>query len=66
LFGTLFDLRAIDEVHVFIAPRLAGGAAAPSPIGGSGMERMAEALQLADIAIEELGGDVYVHGRVKR
>jgi len=25
---------------------------------------MAEALKLADITIEELDGDVYVHGRV--
>ncbi len=66
LLGTLFDMRAIDEVHVFIAPKFAGGAAALSPIGGVGIERMADALRLADIAIEELDGDVYVHGRVAR
>jgi len=66
LLGTFFDLGAIDEVHVFIAPKLAGGAAAPSPIDGTGIERMAEALQLADISIEELEGDVYIHGRIKR
>lgn len=64
LLGSLFDVRAIDEVHVFIAPKFAGGAAALSPIGGIGIERMADALRLADIAIEELDGDVYVHGRV--
>jgi diaminohydroxyphosphoribosylaminopyrimidine deaminase/5-amino-6-(5-phosphoribosylamino)uracil reductase len=66
LLGGLFNLRAIDEVHVFIAPKIAGGAAAPSPIGGAGIDRMAEALQLAEISIEELDGDVYVHGRVRR
>lgn len=65
LLGTLFDMRAVDEVHVFIAPRLVGGAAAPSPLGGAGVERMGEALRLADINIEELSGDVYVHGRVQ-
>lgn len=64
LLGALFDMRVIDEVHVFIAPKFAGGAAAPGPISGLGVERMAEALKLADIAIEELDGDVYVHGRV--
>ena len=64
LLGTLFDMRAVDEVHVFIAPKLAGGAAAPGPVGGAGIERMADALKLADITIEELDGDVYVHGRV--
>jgi len=65
LLGTLFDMRAVDEVHVFIAPKLAGGAAAHNPIGGEGVERMANALNLADISIEELDGDVYVHGRIR-
>jgi diaminohydroxyphosphoribosylaminopyrimidine deaminase / 5-amino-6-(5-phosphoribosylamino)uracil reductase len=64
LLGALFDLRAVDEVHAFIAPKFAGGAGAPSPVGGVGVERMGSALKLADIAIEELEGDVYVHGRV--
>lgn len=64
LLGTMFDMRLVDEVHVFIAPKLAGGTAAPGPVGGAGIERMASALKLADITIEELDGDVYVHGRV--
>jgi diaminohydroxyphosphoribosylaminopyrimidine deaminase/5-amino-6-(5-phosphoribosylamino)uracil reductase len=64
LLGTLFDMRAIDEVHVFIAPKLTGGEAALSPLGSAGIERMADALRLADLSIEELEGDVYVHGRV--
>jgi len=64
LLGTLFDLQAVDEVHIFIAPKLAGGENALSPVGGEGVARMADALKLADITIEELEGDVYVHGRV--
>jgi diaminohydroxyphosphoribosylaminopyrimidine deaminase/5-amino-6-(5-phosphoribosylamino)uracil reductase len=66
LLGTLFDMRAVDEVHAFIAPKFAGGAAALSPVGGAGVQKMADALALRDITIEELDGDVYVHGRVKR
>src|SRR5690606_13312151 len=34
LLGLLFDQRAIDELHVFIAPKLIGGQEAPSPVGG--------------------------------
>jgi diaminohydroxyphosphoribosylaminopyrimidine deaminase/5-amino-6-(5-phosphoribosylamino)uracil reductase len=64
LLGTLFDRQAVDEVHVFIAPKLAGGEAAPSPVGGTGVEAMRSAFKLADITIEELDGDVYVHGRI--
>ena len=66
LLGTLFDLRAIDEVHVFVAPKLAGGATAASPVAGLGIERMSTALGLADISIEELEGDVHIHGRIAR
>ena len=65
LLGTLFDLRAIDEVHIFIAPKLAGGSIAPSPVAGLGIDRMSAALRLADISVEELEGDIYVHGRVR-
>jgi diaminohydroxyphosphoribosylaminopyrimidine deaminase / 5-amino-6-(5-phosphoribosylamino)uracil reductase len=64
LLGTLFDMRAVDEVHVFIAPKLSGGATAASPVAGQGIERMAAALRLADINIEELDGDVHIHGRI--
>ncbi|HEX4413801.1 MAG TPA: RibD family protein, partial [Lacipirellulaceae bacterium] len=66
LLGAMFDRGDIDEVHVFIAPKFAGGEGAPSPVGGVGIERMASALKLADITIEELEGDVYVHGRIAK
>jgi len=64
LLGTLFDMRAIDEVHVFIAPKLTGGAGAATPIAGHGIDHVASAARLTDLTIEELDGDVYVHGRI--
>jgi diaminohydroxyphosphoribosylaminopyrimidine deaminase/5-amino-6-(5-phosphoribosylamino)uracil reductase len=66
LLGTLINLGAVDEVHVFIAPKIAGGVTAPSPVGGAGIAKMADSLCLSEITIEELGGDVYVHGRIRR
>jgi diaminohydroxyphosphoribosylaminopyrimidine deaminase/5-amino-6-(5-phosphoribosylamino)uracil reductase len=65
LLGTLFEMRTIDEVHVFVAPKIAGGETAPRAVGGAGIDRMVDALALGDITIEELDGDVYVHGRVR-
>ncbi|HEY7155604.1 MAG TPA: bifunctional diaminohydroxyphosphoribosylaminopyrimidine deaminase/5-amino-6-(5-phosphoribosylamino)uracil reductase RibD [Gemmataceae bacterium] len=62
VFGSFLDAAAIDEFHVFIAPRLAGGAAATGAVGGHGVERMAEALRLAEWTHEILDGDLYVHG----
>jgi diaminohydroxyphosphoribosylaminopyrimidine deaminase / 5-amino-6-(5-phosphoribosylamino)uracil reductase len=62
LLGALFDAGAIDEVHVFIAPILIGGASAPSPIAGKGLEKIAAALHLADIELRHVGDDIYLHG----
>ena len=66
VLGSFLDAGLIDEVHVFIAPKLVGGAAAPSPIAGQGIELMGRALELMSPQIEIIGDDVYVHGRVKR
>jgi diaminohydroxyphosphoribosylaminopyrimidine deaminase/5-amino-6-(5-phosphoribosylamino)uracil reductase len=65
LFGSLFGAQLVEEVHVFIAPKIAGGKAAPSPVGGHGVEKMLGALQLIDPRIEAVSGDVYVRGRVR-
>ncbi len=66
LLGSLFDAHLVDEVHVFIAPKIAGGRGATSPVGGDGVEPMAAALRLEDRVIEPCGTDVYVRGRVAR
>ena len=64
LLGSLFDARLIDEVHVFIAPKLAGGLDAPGPIAGRGVEAISAALAVQDIAVREIAGDIYIHGRI--
>jgi diaminohydroxyphosphoribosylaminopyrimidine deaminase/5-amino-6-(5-phosphoribosylamino)uracil reductase len=66
LAGSLLDAGQIDEVHVFIAPKLIGGAAAPGPIAGEGIAQMAEALTLESVELEQVGSDTYLHGRVLR
>jgi diaminohydroxyphosphoribosylaminopyrimidine deaminase/5-amino-6-(5-phosphoribosylamino)uracil reductase len=64
LLGSLFDARLVDELHVFIAPKLVGGSDAPGPVGGEGVAAIAEALRLPSPGFERLGDDVYVHGRL--
>jgi diaminohydroxyphosphoribosylaminopyrimidine deaminase/5-amino-6-(5-phosphoribosylamino)uracil reductase len=65
LLGCLFDLRAVDEVHVFIAPKLVGGAGAPGPVAGLGVAQLAEALLFESPVVERLDADVYVRARVR-
>jgi diaminohydroxyphosphoribosylaminopyrimidine deaminase/5-amino-6-(5-phosphoribosylamino)uracil reductase len=66
VLGSLLDLGQIDEVHVFIAPKLFGGQRSPSAIGGNGVELLTAALQLSSPQIDRCGSDIYVHGRINR
>jgi diaminohydroxyphosphoribosylaminopyrimidine deaminase/5-amino-6-(5-phosphoribosylamino)uracil reductase len=62
VLGSFHDLKAIQEVYVFIAPRLVGGVAARSPIGGTGSPTLADSLRLAEWHVESIEDDVLVHG----
>jgi diaminohydroxyphosphoribosylaminopyrimidine deaminase/5-amino-6-(5-phosphoribosylamino)uracil reductase len=62
VLGSFLDAGLVDEVHVFVAPRLAGGTDARTPIGGRGIGSIAEALRLSECRCEELQGDFYLHG----
>jgi diaminohydroxyphosphoribosylaminopyrimidine deaminase/5-amino-6-(5-phosphoribosylamino)uracil reductase len=64
LLGSLFDMRQIDELHVFVAPKLVGGAAAPSPLAGVGQLEIPQMPSVVDPHIEVLEQDVYITGRV--
>jgi diaminohydroxyphosphoribosylaminopyrimidine deaminase / 5-amino-6-(5-phosphoribosylamino)uracil reductase len=66
VLGSLFEARQIDEVHVFIAPKLIGGTQARVPIAGEGIEQMSEALCIDVPEMEQIGDDMYVYGRVKK
>jgi len=63
VLGSFLDAGAIDEVHVFIAPKLIGGRDAPGPVAGTGLTELATALHIADPHVETVTGDIYVHGR---
>jgi len=64
VLGSLFDGQLVNEVHAFMAPVLAGGQQALSPIGGNGVGLMQDAVRLLQPSIRILDGDVYLQGRV--
>ena len=66
LLGSFFDARLVDEVHVFLAPKIIGGAGAPGPIAGEGVAEMSAALTLENVQFQPLGDDMYVRGDVAR
>ena len=53
---------AVQKVWAFIAPKLIGGASAPSPIGEMGLEKMTEAKTLREVSLVPIGEDFLLTG----
>jgi diaminohydroxyphosphoribosylaminopyrimidine deaminase/5-amino-6-(5-phosphoribosylamino)uracil reductase len=60
--GAFLDACLVDKVSFFIAPVIIGGERAPQAIGGTGAERIADAVSLHDVEITQHGRDVEVTG----
>lgn len=52
----------IDKVLFFIAPKLIGGAGAPTPVGGDGIKLMEDVYQIFDLQVKNMGEDILVTG----
>jgi diaminohydroxyphosphoribosylaminopyrimidine deaminase / 5-amino-6-(5-phosphoribosylamino)uracil reductase len=52
----------VHKIIAFLAPKLLGGAASPSSIGGESPDKMAEALQLHRVSWKTYGEDLCVTG----
>jgi diaminohydroxyphosphoribosylaminopyrimidine deaminase/5-amino-6-(5-phosphoribosylamino)uracil reductase len=63
--GAFLDAGLIDKVSFFIAPVIIGGRNAPTAVGGAGVEKMAEAIQLQDVEITRHGRDLEVTGYIQ-
>jgi len=66
LLGGLFDAALVDEVHVFIASRLVGGANARPAIAGSGAASIPEMPNVTNVRQSLIGDDVLIEGDVVR
>jgi diaminohydroxyphosphoribosylaminopyrimidine deaminase/5-amino-6-(5-phosphoribosylamino)uracil reductase len=62
ILGAFFDARAVDQVAVFLAPRIVGGSGAVPAVGGRGKARMASAPRILDPRFHRFGGDLLVEG----
>lgn len=66
ILGSLFDSSLIDEVHIFIAPRLVGGTSAFAPIGGLGRESIPAIPNVKHFRHSSIGDDLLIEGDVCR
>ena len=60
--GEFVDAGLVNKVTFFIAPKIVGGADAPSAVAGRGVEMMSEALELENVTVKQRGKDIEVTG----
>ena len=65
LLGGLLDARLVDECHVYIAPKLIGGAAATAPCLGLGIDDVSQGPELEVVEQLLLGRDQFWRVRMR-
>ena len=61
---SLLQAGLVQRVYSFVAPKIFGGAAAPSPVGGEGVLEVADAFSLAQTDARKIGSDVLIEYEV--
>ncbi|MBZ0270610.1 bifunctional diaminohydroxyphosphoribosylaminopyrimidine deaminase/5-amino-6-(5-phosphoribosylamino)uracil reductase RibD [bacterium] len=56
----------VDKLFLVVAPKIFGGANAPSVIGGEGVDDVDDALIVDDLKVTHLGVDLLIEGRPRR
>jgi diaminohydroxyphosphoribosylaminopyrimidine deaminase/5-amino-6-(5-phosphoribosylamino)uracil reductase len=64
VLGSFFDGGFIDQLMVFVSPKLIGGRAAKGPLGGEGLARMLDAPMLRELRNYRLEGDMVIEGKL--
>lgn len=55
---SLLEEGLAQKVYAYLAPKIFGGAGAKTPVGGSGVQRPAEAFRLKQTALRTFGEDI--------
>lgn len=66
LNASLLENGLADKALFFIAPKFVGGQDAPTPIEGTGVAQMADAVPLSDLRIRRFGPDIAIEGHIQK
>lgn len=64
LLTSAIQSNIADKIICFVSPIIFGGANAPSPISGKGIDLIEKAIKLKDVAIKQFKNDVMVEGYI--
>ena len=62
--GNALKEKLIDKVICFLAPKIIGGKNAPGPVGGQGIAKLKDFIQVEDMSVEKLGNDLVIEGNI--
>lgn len=65
LAGAFLDAGEVDDIRLFLAPVVLGGASARDPLEGEGTELIADATRALSLEVERVGEDVLVHAQLR-
>lgn len=55
----------VDKIITFIAPKIIGGSASKTPVGGQGKEFLRDAIKLKNIKIQNFDDDIMIEGYIR-
>ncbi|HEV2140791.1 MAG TPA: bifunctional diaminohydroxyphosphoribosylaminopyrimidine deaminase/5-amino-6-(5-phosphoribosylamino)uracil reductase RibD [Candidatus Dormibacteraeota bacterium] len=60
MHASFFAEGLVDKVYAYMSPKLIGGRDAPGPLGGSGIEKLDQAVMLRELDVTRLGDDLLI------
>jgi diaminohydroxyphosphoribosylaminopyrimidine deaminase/5-amino-6-(5-phosphoribosylamino)uracil reductase len=61
--ASIFEAGLSDEVCIFIAPKITGGADARTPVEGVGFGKIIDSIHLSDVTMERIEDDMVIRGK---
>jgi len=56
--------KAVDDVYLFIAPKIIGGKNAVPVVGGKGVNKIADAVNVKNTRVQKIGSDLLITGKI--
>lgn len=57
--------RIVDKIICYIAPKIIGGSSSKTPIGGQGIEKISDVINIKDMSFKNIGEDIVVEGYIR-